>query len=98
MTAFVTSCPKYSFASVISFRITCAEISSGLKSLFNDEHLILMFPLLSLITLYGNSFDSSETSSALQPINRLTEKNVFSALTTDWRLASWPTNNSSFFV
>jgi len=60
--------------------------------------LILILPLSSLITLYGNSFDSSETSSALQPINLLTEKKVFAALTTDWRLASCPTNSSSFFV
>ena len=40
-----------------------------------------------LRTLYGTCFDSSATSFILRPMNRLTDANVFSGLTTPWRFA-----------
>ena len=38
-------------------------------------------------TLYGTCFDSSFTSFILRPMKRFTDANVFSGLTTPWRLA-----------
>ncbi len=39
------------------------------------------------LALYGICFDSSATSLIFRPMKRLTEKNVFSGLTTAWRFA-----------
>ena len=66
--------------------------------MFKDEHLILILPFKSVPTLYGNCFESLEISDCLDPINLLTEKNVFSGLITACRFAICPTNNSCFFV
>ena len=73
-------------ASSTSFLRTCAEISSGEKSFFAFDDLILTAPDEST-SMYGTCVDSPFTSAIFLPMNRFTEKNVFSGLTTPCRLA-----------
>ena len=43
-----------------------------------------------MLALYVTSFASLLTSDILRPMNRFTEKNVFSGFTTAWRFAICP--------
>ena len=85
-------------ASLINFLNTWAEISSGLNSLLNAGHLILILSFKSFVTWYGSCLASFDISLSFDPIKRFTEKNVFSGLITACRFAIWPTNNSCFLV
>ncbi len=96
ITASVTDSPRNASASAFSFCRIIALISGGAYSLPPASIRTSSFGPFS--TLYGTMVISSETSSNLRPMNRLTENTVFCGFVTCWRRAGAPTRRCPSFV